>query len=844
MLEVQLHAFNMPNITSKIQVNCSTNLAPNGHAGQMKFGIYTDTDTMLLTNQSGYTIVPPLPELPLSEHYTVPILSDALNQGACGSCYAFSAAGMLTDRINLAGLPGLGKRNEFPQEGCEKCTGPVKGCNEWCRSHQGSRFGWCANPNATTAGECCACSSRGLGNNVISPGPMIACNTNPKLWIPSKSKLSDIATTWVKDIGENSKGMGGCNGGVPVLMMEYMKTVGVSTCNQSTACTTGCAPYGVHVPSSGGAGDAAPINPLYDSKSACLSGAQRGVQNTRRGAWRVRYAGKGKRSRSSTRCEDGAGVALHYNFKFTCRVKCHDTDESGLCQNYNYGKCQDSGSDAEHYHALHPRCFNITGLPFGSTSSFNISNETDDAIRLEIRNHGPLSAVMGMYQGSFSHAYEVMQIMSFGHLPAPTPTPFPSTPTPDSQIKRDRNRTESKHDGNLTSPSPTASKFTISASPNLTSTPPPTPIPHNGITHPWSNVTPPVPVSSPALPPSPRFFGKVYAHHGPHAELVGYHAIVIVGWGEENGVKYWLVRNSWGSKFPDQGYFRILRGVNFCGIESQLCFASPGGKVATKRRSVGVHQITNIRNTSAIAGRAHPLDAKSRSITVTAAVEYLQAELQQNWDSYGLEDWHSYTFEPTDVHHQVVAGHNLHMTLQAQHRRAGESHYIDAVVHCTLGGNFNFEYLGHPRSKRRKSHSVDGPSVDDSSRASAAAAGIQAIPQGAAESSDKVHVPTWALWLTGAFVTMLIIVIIGLLYERSTKRQRPAPGAAIELNEVANLRTRAPSLEAIDVMDEGSAVAQGTSGDDKNVVTSPRTPTKSTTIRTRNVSQEGVICLD
>jgi len=87
-------------------------------------------------------------------------------------------------------------------------------------------------------------------------------------------------------------------------------------------------------------------------------------------------------------------------------------------------------------------------------------------------------------------------------------------------------------------------------------------------------------------------------------------------------------------------------------------------------------------------------------------------------------------------------------------------------------------------------------------------------------------------------------VIIGLLYERSTKRQRPAPGAAIELNEVANLRTRAPSLEAIDVMDEGSAVAQGTSGDDKNVVTSPRTPTKSTTIRTRNVSQEGVICLD
>ncbi|KAF4353196.1 hypothetical protein F8388_014664 [Cannabis sativa] len=38
------------------------------------------------------------------------------------------------------------------------------------------------------------------------------------------------------------------------------------------------------------------------------------------------------------------------------------------------------------------------------------------------------------------------------------------------------------------------------------------------------------------------------------------HAITIVGYGEEDGIKYWLAKNSWGSTWGDNGYVKILRG--------------------------------------------------------------------------------------------------------------------------------------------------------------------------------------------------------------------------------------------------------------------------------------------
>ena len=62
------------------------------------------------------------------------------------------------------------------------------------------------------------------------------------------------------------------------------------------------------------------------------------------------------------------------------------------------------------------------------------------------------------------------------------------------------------------------------------------------------------------------------------------HGVQLVGYGSEDGQDYWIVRNSWGTSWGEEGFIRLLRETSpGCGTDTttsgHVCQGGPGNDI-------------------------------------------------------------------------------------------------------------------------------------------------------------------------------------------------------------------------------------------------------------------------
>jgi hypothetical protein len=234
-------------------------------------------------------------------------------------------------------------------------------------------------------------------------------------------------------------------------------------------------------------------------------------------------------------------------------------------------------------------------------------------------------------------------------------------------------------------------------------------------------------------------------------------------------------------EYPDKGYFKILRGQNFCGIESAIAWAAASKTTGEDRMSfepstpfppAGGYVQVPIRKSH--GERRAPL---ALPVHLQRAVEHFTAHVPAK--SSARRTTAALSTDPADytlstLHHQAVAGVNYHIVMTTNDKVTKKPYEVEAVIHRDLSGK---HHVAHHAPLRDQAAAVELSATPSAQQASST--------DGADHDEGYSKVALWLALVVGGVALVAVGALGFVLGSRSALQTESTEGVSLDEDSVA-----------------------------------------------------------